>query len=207
MIHDGRQNVNEVIGLDEKRALKALRRKDEAALAWLIERYCPYVSTIVYNIIGKAMTIADVEEVASDVFFVLWSNADKVKSDKLKAYLGGVARNKARSKLRQTGMDLPLEDDIIISSENTTEQTFFIQEQEEIMNRALLSLQYPDREIFLRHYYYCQTTAQIAEELEMNISTVKTKLRRGRDKLKEILVEGGYENGSEDFRYDGLHSG
>jgi RNA polymerase sigma-70 factor (ECF subfamily) len=51
-----------------------------------------------------------------------------------------------------------------------------------------------DREIFLRHYYYCQPVKTIAAELEMNESTVKTRLKRGREKLKTILREGGYLN-------------
>jgi len=195
----------EVISVDEKSALRALKHKDETALAWFIDRYAAYVNTIVYNIIGQIMTVSDVEEVAADVFLVFWSNADKVKPDKIKAYLGGIARNKAKAKTRELGQDIPLEDDIIIISDIGPEHTFEKHEQAVMIKRTVLSLQYPDREIFLRHYY-CQSVAQIAEELDMNISTVKTKLRRGRDKLKEILSEGGYENGNENLRYDGQYT-
>lgn len=193
--------------MDEKSALRALKHKDETALAWFIDRYAAYVNTIVYNIIGQIMTVSDVEEVTSDVFLVFWSNADKVKPDKIKAYLGGVARNKAKAKTREIGREIPLEDDIIIISGIGPEHTFEKNEQAAMIKRAVFSMQYPDREIFLRHYYYCQPVAQIAEEMDMNISTVKTKLRRGRDKLKVLLSEGGYENGSKDFRYDGHHTG
>ena len=192
--------------VDEGSALRALKQKDDTALAWFIDRYAAYVSTIVYNIIGRIMTASDVEEVASDVFLVFWSNADKVKPDKIKAYLGGIARNKAKAKTRELGQDIPLEDDIIILSDVGPEHTFEKHEQAVMIKRTVLSLQYPDREIFLRHYYYCQPVAQIAEEMDMNISTVKTKLWRGRDTLKEILNEGGYENGNENLRYDGQYS-
>ncbi|MDR1158481.1 MAG: hypothetical protein LBK75_09320 [Oscillospiraceae bacterium] len=94
--------------MDEQNALRALQKKDEAALAWFIDRYTAYINTIVYNIIGSIMTVSDVEEVTSDVFLAFWSNADKVKPDKIKAYLGGVARNKAKNKIRELGQDLPL---------------------------------------------------------------------------------------------------
>ena len=50
----------------------------------------------------------------------------------------------------------------------------------------------PEREIFLRHYYYGQTVAAIGLEMQMNVSTVKSRLSRGRKKLKAILLEGGY---------------
>lgn len=82
--------------MDEKAALRALKHGDEAALAWMIDRYAAYVSTIVYNIIGASMTTADVEEISSDVFFTLWTNAKKVCPGKAKAYLSGIARNKAK---------------------------------------------------------------------------------------------------------------
>ncbi|MBR4726186.1 MAG: sigma-70 family RNA polymerase sigma factor, partial [Lachnospiraceae bacterium] len=45
----------------------------------------------------------------------------------------------------------------------------------------------PDKEIFLRFYYYCQSVSVIADQMQMNPSTVKTKLRRGRERLRVIL--------------------
>jgi RNA polymerase sigma-70 factor (ECF subfamily) len=189
----------EVIAVDEKSAHRALMKKDEAALAWFIDRYAAYVNTIVYNIIGSTMTVSDVEEVTSDVFLAFWLNADRVRPGKIKAYLGGIARNKSKEKTREIGQDLPLEEDIIVISSVNTEHTFEIREQAEMLKRAIQSLQHPDREIFLRHYYYYHPVARIAEELLINVSTVKTRLRRGREKLKEILMEGGYDDGSKNL--------
>ena len=65
--------------MDERRALRGLTKQNETALAWFIERYAPYVSTIVFNIIGSTMSIKDVEEVSSDVFLVLWKNAERIR--------------------------------------------------------------------------------------------------------------------------------
>ena len=45
----------------------------------------------------------------------------------------------------------------------------------------------------MRHYYYGQTVARAAEEMGMNLSTAKTRLRRGREHLKDYLREVGYE--------------
>lgn len=185
--------------VNEKSALRALKRGDETALAWFIDRYSAYVSTIVYNIIGSAMTVSDVEEVASDVFITLWSNADKIHPDKIKAYLSGIARNKAKKKTREIGREIPLCEDIVIISDIDLERDFEQQEQARFIKQAVFAMQHPDREIFLRHYYYCQSVSQISDETGINISTVKTKLRRGREKLKEILREGGYGLGKENI--------
>ena len=66
------------------------------------------------------------------------------------------------------------------------------------MQLALLSLEPADREVFLRFYYYCQRIGDISREMGLNESTVKSKLRRGREKLKVFLLrEGPYHEVSE----------
>ena len=54
------------------------------------------------------------------------------------------------------------------------------------------SLGQPDSEIFLRYYYYEEKVSKIAEVTGLNASTVKTKLSRGRKRIKEMLVERRY---------------
>ena len=173
--------------------LKKLKHKDESAHVWFIERYAAYVNTIIYSIIGNSMSMEDVEEVSSDVFYTFWVNAKRVKPDKVKAYLSGVARNKAKEYTRKIRREVPIEEDLLIVSGENLEHTFEIREQAIFIKKTILALPYPDREIFLRHYYYYQPLTIISREMNINISTVKTKLRRGRKKLKEIIIEGGYE--------------
>ena len=178
--------------MNDASALRALKRGEEKALEWIIDRYSAYVGTIIGNILGNFMTTADIEEAVMDVFLLLWRNSEKVRQGKLKAYLGGLARNKAREKMRTAKWDIPLEDDMILISDENPERDFSAKEQARFIRLALAKMPYPDREIFIRHYYYYQTVEALAREMGMNPSTVKTKLRRGREKLKEALLEGGY---------------
>lgn len=62
-------------------------------------------------------------------------------------------------------------------------------------------MEHPDREIFLRHYYYYQTVTCIADEMKLSPSSIKSRLARGRQKLKKYLHKGGYFD--EDNRMDG----
>lgn len=185
--------------MDEKSVLRSVLRGDEAALGLVIDRYAAYVSAIIRNILGGRMSEADVEETAADVFCILWQNAAQIKPGKLRAYLGAVARNKAKTKLRAQSETLSLEDDEI---ELTCPSPESEAEQRELSRRvreAVLSLPADDREIFLRYYYYYEPVTQIAEALGMNLSTVKTRLRRGREKLKNTLNERGVLDGDENF--------
>ena len=67
------------------------------------------------------------------------------------------------------------------------------QEAARLVREALDTLDRTDRELFVRRYYYGQTVARAAEEMGLNLSTAKSRLRRGREKLKELLGKAGYE--------------
>ena len=57
--------------------------------------------------------------------------------------------------------------------------------------QAMRALPDEDREIFYRFYDLSQTAAQIAEDLHLNASTVRSRLMRGRRTLREALEKGG----------------
>ena len=178
--------------MDEHEALSALWRRDERALEWFIDRYAAYVGTVAANILASALSVADAEEVSADVFYTLWVNAKRIRPGKAKPYLAGVARNKAKERLRRCGAELPLEDDVLLLSAENPERRLEAREQARFIRQAVLAMPQPEHEIFFRYYYYCQPVARIAQEMALNPSTVKTRLHRGRQKLKETLTKGGY---------------
>lgn len=77
-----------------------------------------------------------------------------------------------------------------------------------LVRAALSTLEREDRELFVRRYYYGQTVARAAEEMGLNPSTAKTRLRRGREKLKEHLRKAGFcVEEAEDLKPDERVSG
>ncbi|MBQ9147973.1 MAG: sigma-70 family RNA polymerase sigma factor [Oscillospiraceae bacterium] len=174
--------------MTEAKALRLLQRGSTEALKWFINQYTPYVSTIIYNIIGSAMTAADVEEVASDVFFAFWTNADKVNLLSVRGYLGSIARNKAKNKFREAGYELTLEDDLYITEDLSLEERCLEEELHAIVKREVLSTKEPEREILLRYYYYCQSIGTISREMGLSQANVKVKLHRARNALKTTLA-------------------
>ncbi len=110
----------------------------------------------------------------------------------MKGWLGAVARNKAKNKLRQIGQTIPLEESVLdIPSLDDPTVDIERAEEQQIVRQALDSLPSEDREVFLLHYYYAQSIKEISVSMALNESTIKTKLRRGRMKLKEILTKEG----------------
>ena len=168
----------------EEKVLQKLRNKDPDGLQGLMDRYVAYVSAVVWGILRYAMSVEDAEEVVSDVFLAAWNQAEKLQPGKVKAWLGAVARNQAKNKLREMGQTLPLEEDVLELPDHALDRL----EQRQLVRQAVDSLMPKDREIFLRHYYYCQSIDEISEIMGMKGATVKTRLHRGRQKLKEYFI-------------------
>ena len=134
------------------------------------------------------MSREDVEEVTADVFVTFWKSAENLLPLNLKGYLSRVARSLALRKLREKTQELPLEEDVLFIEEDSLIEKLDQEERDRRVREAVLSMTQPNQEIFLRHYYYCQSIAIIAEKMKMNPSTIKTRLRRGREKLRQHLT-------------------
>ena len=173
--------------LTDAKALTQLQSGDQLALEWFIEKYGNYVGTIVNSVLQGSMSHEDVEEVTADVFVTFWKSAEKLFPLNLKGYLSRVARSLALRKLREKTQELPLEEDILSVEEDMLIEKLDQEERDRLVREAVLSMTQPDQEIFLRHYYYCQSVTVIAEKMKMNPSTVKTRLRRGREMLRQHL--------------------
>lgn len=181
--------------MTEDRLIKKLQKKNVKAFEYLVKNYTGYVSTIVYNIVGQSMTIQDVEEVTADTFFAIWENSEKLQENSLRGYMGSVARNKSKNKLRKCNITEDI-DDFVVECSTSIDDIIDDREISDVLKEAIDSLDSEERNIFLRYYYYYQKVSEIAEEMNINPSTVKTRLFRGRTKIKQFLYERGfsYEN-------------
>ncbi|MCH5202657.1 MAG: sigma-70 family RNA polymerase sigma factor [Oscillospiraceae bacterium] len=185
-----------MIETDSEKLVKRLKKGDEKALEIIIEQYTPFVSTIIFNVSAGKLSTFDIEDTTADVFYTLWKNQSKIIPDKLKGYITSIAKSKAKNKIRdlkKTQDTVDIENVIAIDDYELVKRI----EKEDIANNlmeAVKELGIPDSEIIIRYYYYYQSTGKIAEIMGMNKETVKSKIKRGRKKLKNILIERGFTN-------------
>ena len=92
--------------------------------------------------------------------------------------------------------NLQLMDDILII-DSSVEQLVVQREQQRIIAKILEQLKPLDWKIFVAYYYQYKKVNEIAQELQMNPQTVKTRLRRGREVLKKYLIKEGYESNAD----------
>ena len=188
--------------MTETQLIKELARGELSALEALVERYTPYVSSVAARILRGRQ--ADVEELTADVFLTVWENRERLRPGKVKSYLGAIARNRAFNLLRAYRENLPLEGDVLLLETDGPEKELDRRETARIVHQALSQLDRPQRELFVRHYYYGQTVREAALAMGVNLSTAKTWLRRGRETLKSILKKEGYgHEAAENFQSHG----
>ena len=152
--------------IDEQKLLHNLKKRNRNSLDDIIKIYTPYISVIVYNTVGCKLSKEDMEEIVSDTFFLLWQNSLNIDETKgnMRSYLATIARNTSKNKLRKYHSN-------------------------EVLNEQITSLGEPDSEIFFRYYYYNEKIKTISKAMNISLSTVKTKLYRGKQKLKNTIIK------------------
>lgn len=170
---------------DEAKLLMRLKNKERNSIAESIKVYTPYLSTVLYNMVGNRLPKEDIEEIVSDVFFTLWKNAEYIdlKKGTIRSYIAASARNFALKRLNKK-MDCTCLDDIEISDDTSTTEEGLTSSA---VWDAVMSLGEPDNEIFVRYYKFDEKLKDISKATGINISIIKTKLSRGKLKLKKIL--------------------
>lgn len=166
---------------------------DDKALELLMDKYGSYVYRVIANVLLNAGSASDAEELTSDTFYAVWTHAGSIDARNLKSYLAVTARNKAKSFLRKH-RELPMDlDTIPLSNGISLEDHAVEKELKQLLKQAIDKMRPQDRDIFLRYYYYMQTTSQISQLLNIPHSTVRSRLMRGRKKLQKILTKEGFE--------------
>ncbi len=178
--------------MDEKTIEAGLRQKNEQALAEAIRYYSPLAATIINNISRGSLTSEDIEEVLSDVFITLWNNSEKIAEGKLKSYLCCITKTRAINKLSAVKHNLVSLDDY------DPEDNFSIEDETETkdinreLNEIISTITEPDKEILMRYYFYYQSAPKIATALGFTVETIKYRLKRTRNILKQKLTERGF---------------
>lgn len=177
--------------MTETEIITELKKGSTDALCTLIGQYTAYVSTIVYRIIGYNRQ-EDCEELTADIFIALWNNRHKVKENKVKAYIGEIARNKAYNFVRDKKEELPLNEEILFQGDDPQE---YAEKRDygHTLKKALSQLEPDKKELMLRYYFYGQKLTDAAKEMNINSSTAKSRLKRSREELRSILRKEGFD--------------
>lgn len=180
--------------LDDETLIRLVGRGRPDALNEFYDRYGRLVFSMAFNALGDRETA---EEVTQDVFFRIWEKALTYRPGqaRVSTWLVSIARYRAIDMLRQRrvrpeGASLAW-DEVSYDSlprvdgpEGAAEQA-----QEAQRVRAALASLHPDqRQALALAYFQGLSHSQIAAHLGEPLGTIKTRIRLGMQKLRQLLT-------------------
>jgi RNA polymerase sigma-70 factor (ECF subfamily) len=186
------------------------QQNDEALLQLVAQRSLPAYdllyrrhSQVMYNLIARIVRDqATAEDLLQDVFWQIWENANQYRgSGAALAWMMRVARNRALDQLRRQRVRPPMVSDDAeevesIADSTTTEEAVEIQLRRTQVQRALESIPEEQRLCLELAYYEGLSQREIAEQTNMAVGTIKSRIRIGLEKIERVLRGSGVRDAS-----------
>lgn len=167
--------------------LSHLQKKDKEAFRYLYEQY---FSKMVLFAESYLYDEEEARDLVQDLFFKLWDNAPHLEVlNSLKAYLFTSLRNRCLNVLRDRKIRDSHNDKLFEAQLFSGTDDLDIDENiQERLQAALNSLPDKCREIFLLKIVQGKKNKEIADQLGLADSTVKTQIQRAYKNIREKLV-------------------
>lgn len=183
--------------IDDYALMRKIADGDAAALKTLYDRHGCQVHALCLRMLKDA---GDAEQLLTDVFFEIWTARERY--DAMRAspltYLMRLTRSRAIDRLRRkkavgvgaVSLDTAAGIDVAVDGEPIAEQD----ERRGAMRRAIKVLDADQRAAIESAYYDGLSHSEIAEKLKKPLGTVKSNIRLGLMRLRDILSS-AYEKG------------
>lgn len=171
--------------------------RQEQALTETDRKYGPYCRSIAGNILHDPQ---DTEECVNDTWLKAWNAMPPQRPNCLSAFLGKITRNLCLDRCRISRAEkrgggavaLALEElGDCLPSRQTVEDAVDASELSGFIDRFLRTLPQRDCALFLRRYWYMDSTRELCGRFALTEGSVKSILHRTRNKLREYLEKEG----------------
>ena len=170
--------------------------RSEQAITELAKKHGSAVARVARNILGNEQ---DTEECVNDTYLGTWNAIPPHRPSPLRTFVCKIARNLATMKYhsntavkRNSQYDLALDElEEYLSDRNSVEETYEAKELAEAINGFMATLNYSDRFIFTRRYWYSDPVRDIAKMAHSTTNSVTVRLFRIREKLRLYLEKEG----------------
>lgn len=176
---------------DETFLLKRIAQEDQSALAELYDRYARVIYSLAFQILGS---VEEAEEVVLDVFSQVWRTASRYNSQRgrVDSWLFLLARSRSLDRLRALKRQTRSTTASIAAGLHTDttaspEENLLLFECHTRIQQALRQLPAAQRQSIECAYYKGMTHTEIAAATGKSPGTIKTRIRLGLTKLRQII--------------------
>ncbi len=169
--------------------IQRIAERDQEALGQFYDQTRQVVFGLLVKILGDYHTA---EETLIDVYMKVWNRAGIYNRDRgtVFSWLITIARTRAIDTLR-AGRNEPANRKEELQHKSTDgldpEQAAILQAQRKVVNTALAELQPEQRRVIELAYFFGMSHSEIAQETGEPLGTVKSRIRSGMIKLRDIL--------------------
>ena len=166
-----------------------MARGDESAFASLYDRYSPILFGLLLRILRDR---PEAEDCLQEVFLQIWQRAPSFDPARGRAFtwLVTLARSRAIDRLRSAGARTRTEQAAFAEQVDTVadaDAEAFRSEQGAFVRGALAEIPEEQRRALLLAYFEGLSQSEIAARLGQPLGTVKTRMRTGMMRLRELL--------------------
>lgn len=179
-IYEGGEN------LKEKEIIRNLKNGENAYIEYIVSTYYDEIYCYLCRKLGNE---TEAEDVTQEVFTKFFANIHSYQErGKLKHYLLKMATNASNDVFRKSKPVISFDEAGDLQDWNLSPSELLEQKEEaERVKRALQILSVQQREVIILRFYHELPFWDIARITDSNLSTVKTRYRRGMAQLKKIL--------------------
>ena len=178
--------------MEDKQIIELYFARDELAVSATQEKYGGLLSGIALKILGESQAE---EECINDVYLSLWRTIPPESPDNLRAYSCKIVRNTAFNQLRYSlaekrsvHAEISLDELEETLSDGISPQAFENVDFKIVVNEFLEGLNPEARKVFLKRYFFLDTVPQIAADMGISESKVKSLLFRTRARFKSHIL-------------------
>ncbi len=177
--------------------IKKVIDKDDFAFEALVKRYEKLVYSVSYRMMNNK---EDAEDITQIVFIKVYKKIESFKENQsFKAWICTIASNacideiRSRKNKQTYSLDKNLEGDDgefkadIPSSEETPEEVIINKEKRQVILDSINELKEESRQLIILRDVQGLSYDEIAEQLDLKLGTVKSKIARSRTKLQKII--------------------
>ncbi|HMV07370.1 MAG TPA: sigma-70 family RNA polymerase sigma factor [Cyclobacteriaceae bacterium] len=168
--------------------MASLRSKDKRALEYLYDNYSGALYGAIYRIVRKEEVA---EEVLQDVFLKIWNRIDNYDPAKgrLFTWMLNLAKNQAIDKTRSKEISRENKTGGIENYVSDVKTGEFAEQQVDSIGLKEVLTSLPEDQRFVVDHLYLRgyTQAELADEFNIPLGTVKTRLRIAMKQLRLIL--------------------
>lgn len=184
--------------MEDQQIIELYFQRNGTAIQETSNKYGAYCYAVAKRIVCDH---EDAEECVNDTWLRTWNAIPPQKPKVFRQFLVKITRNLSfdryranQAKKRGNGeMEAVLEElEECIAGSRNPEDEVEAGELMKSMNQFISDLPVRDGDIFLRRYYYVESTRDIAKRYAMKESNVLTILSRTRKRLKSHLIKEGY---------------